>query len=178
MDDHEREDLHNKNIRLMDHSYDGIQEFDQKLPNWWLFTLYGAIVFSVLFWVIRHQWMNDEYDFQKLETELAMVEEAKLEQTLQMLNDDTLYGFAQNPEWVDKGRETFMTNCISCHGADLKGGIGVNLTDSEWLHGGKPTEIFNTITNGVPLKGMQSWQGQLGPRQIAELVSFILSKQS
>ena len=178
MDNQEREDLRNKNIKLLDHDYDGIQEFDQKLPNWWLFTLYSAIVFSVMFWVVRHQWMNDQYDFSKLETELAQVEEAKLEQTLKMLNNDTLYGFSKDPEWVAKGRETFMANCISCHGQDLTGGIGANLVDDEWLHGGEPIDIFHTITNGVPAKGMQSWQGQLGPRQIAELVSFILSKQS
>lgn len=177
MDKQERDDLRSKNIKLMEHSYDGIQEFDQKLPNWWLLTLYGAIVFSVIFWVVRHQWMDGQFDFIKLEAELAQIEEAKLEQTLQMLNDDTLYGFSRNAEWTAAGEKVFSANCVSCHGADLKGGIGVNLIDEEWLHGGNPTDIFNTITVGVPAKGMQSWEGQLSPKQIAEAVSYILSKK-
>ena len=63
MDEKEREDLRNNNITLLEHNYDGIQEFDQKLPNWWLFTLYGAIAFSIVFWIVRHQWMDDQYDF-------------------------------------------------------------------------------------------------------------------
>jgi cytochrome c oxidase cbb3-type subunit 3 len=95
-----------------------------------------------------------------------------------MLNDDTLIAFSRDAEWIGKGQRTFETNCVSCHGADLTGGIGANLVDATWLHGGKPTEIFHTITNGVPEKGMQSWQGQLSPKQIAELAAFILSKQS
>lgn len=178
MDKKERDDLRNKNIILLEHDFDGIQEFDQKLPKWWLMTLYGAIVFSVVFWVVRHQWMNGEFDLNKLETELAMIEGAKLEQTLQMLNNDTLYGFSKNAEWVAAGAYIFKLNCISCHGADLTGGIGENLIDAEWLHGGTPTDIFKTITEGVPAKGMQSWEGQLSPKQIAEVVAFVLNKQS
>jgi len=178
MDEKEREDLRNQNIKLLEHNYDGIQEFDQKLPNWWLFTLYGAIVFSVVFWIVRHQWMNDRYDFTKLETQLAMVEDAKMQETLAILNDDTLHGFSEDPQWVAAGNVTFQQNCAACHKPDLSGLIGPSLTDSEWIHGGNPTDIFHTITNGVPEKGMPTWGGPLGPKKIAELVAFILSKQA
>ncbi len=176
MDEKEREDLRNNNITLLEHNYDGIQEFDQKLPNWWLFTLYGAIAFSIVFWIVRHQWMDDQYDYNKLENQLAMVEEAKIQETLAILNDETLRSFSQNPDWVAAGNATFQQNCAACHKPDLTGIVGPNLTDNEWLHGGNPTDIFNTITNGVPEKGMQAWGGQLGPKKIAELVSLILSK--
>lgn len=177
MDEKERNDLHDPNIKLMDHEYDGIQEFDQKLPNWWLFTLYGAIVFSIIFWIVRHQWQGDDYDYTKLEAQLAQVEEANLEATLAILNDDTLYGFAENPDWVAAGEKTYMQNCAACHKPDLTGLVGPSLIDEEWLHGSNPTDIFNTITDGVPDKGMQAWASQLGPKKIAEVVSFVLSQQ-
>jgi cytochrome c oxidase cbb3-type subunit III len=177
MDPQEREDLRNRNITLLDHEYDGIQEFDQKLPNWWLFTLYITIVFSVIFWVVQHQWLEGQRDLVTLEKQLALVEDARTEQTLQMLNDDTLRGFAMDGEWVARGESSYRANCLSCHGASLEGGIGPSLVDGEWLHGSNPTDIFQIITVGVPEKGMQAWQSQLGPRKIAEVVAFVLSKQ-
>jgi len=184
MDEKEREDLRNKNIKLLDHDYDGIQEFDQKLPNWWLFSLYGAIIFSVLYWVVRHQWMDGQYDFDKLENQLAMVEDARLEATLQMLDNDTLVAFSKNEEWISNGAATYTTNCVACHGTDLTAMVsginlpGVNLVDDEWIHGSNPTDIYNVIAKGVPAKGMQAWEGQLGPKRIAEVVAYLLSQQS
>ncbi len=178
MDEKEKKDLQGQNIKLLEHDYDGIQEFDQKLPNWWLFTLYGAIVFTVIYWVVRHQWMGDMFDYQKLETELAMVEDARLEETLAILNDDTLRSFSENADWVAAGNATFQQNCAACHKPDLTGLVGPSLIDDEWIHGGNPTDIFNTITNGVTEKGMQAWESQLGPKKIAEVVAFVLSKQS
>jgi len=52
-------------VVLLDHEYDGIQEYDQRLPNWWLFTLYGAIVFSVLYWFFHFQSNVAESDADK-----------------------------------------------------------------------------------------------------------------
>jgi cytochrome c oxidase cbb3-type subunit III len=177
MDQKERDDLRNKNIQLLDHDYDGIQEFDQKLPNWWLFTLYITIAFSVVYWIVRHQWMGGEYDFNKLDQQLALVEDARLQETLAILNDDTLRGFADNAEWVARGRAIYLQNCAACHLVDLSGSVGPSLVDGEWVHGGNPTDIFNVITNGVIDKGMQAWGNQLGPKRIAETVAYILSEQ-
>ncbi|MCG8528350.1 MAG: c-type cytochrome [Opitutales bacterium] len=181
MDEKEREDLRNKNIKLLDHEYDGIREFDQKLPNWWLISLYATIVFSVIYWVVRHQWMDGEFDFKKLETELAMVEEARLEETLQMLDDDILMAFSRASDWTEAGAATFTQNCVACHGSDLKGENlpGVSLVDAEWLYGNKPTEMYGIVANGSPdlTSGMVAWEGLLGPKKIAEVVAYILSKQ-
>jgi cytochrome c oxidase cbb3-type subunit 3 len=65
---------------------------------------------------------------------------------------------------------------VACHGKELKGGIGFNLVDAEWIHGARPAEIYHTIAAGVPEKGMQAWESQLGQKRIAEVVAYILSK--
>jgi cytochrome c oxidase cbb3-type subunit III len=68
-------------------------------------------------------------------------------------------------------------NCAGCHGYDLTGGMGPDLTDDSWLYGGKPGEIFHTISEGTP-RGMPSWKGQLTPDQIWQLVTYIQSKHA
>jgi cytochrome c oxidase cbb3-type subunit 3 len=177
MDEKEKKYMEKNKIKLLDHDYDGIQEFDQKLPNWWLFTLYITIIFSVFFWVVRHQWMEGKFDLVKLEAELAMVEEAAVAQTLEMLNDEALYAFAEDAEWVAKGETIFVQNCAQCHLEDLSGSVGPNLVDDEWIHGSNPTDMYNTVKNGVLEKGMQPWDGLLSPKQMAEVVAYVISKQ-
>jgi len=159
---------------LRDHVYDGIEEFDQKLPNWWLLTFYGAILFSVIFWFAKETDFHALSDTQKVDKVMAQIEAARLE-AMGELDDDILWQMSQTPSIVAKGEAIFKTNCVACHGADLTGGIGVNLVDNEWLHGGNPMSIINTITHGVPEKGMQSWGPVLGPQGVSQAAAFILS---
>ncbi len=59
--------------------------------------------------------------------------------------------------------------------ADGGGGIGPNLTDDYWLHGGKLTDIYRTVKLGWPDKGMQAWQSVYDPGQMLQLASFVRS---
>lgn len=170
-----------KGVTLLEHSYDGIQEFDQKLPNWWLFTLYGAILFSIAYWLVVHQVLQGTRDTLLLENELAQVEARRIEETVKLLDDANLLELSRNPEFVAAGSQVFMTNqCATCHGADLRSGpgmVGVNLVDSEWKHGGNPISIFNTITQGVASAGMPRHEGILSPTAIAQVTAYVLSMQ-
>ncbi len=76
---------------------------------------------------------------------------------------------------IKAGHEIFSKNCISCHGPQGQGGIGPNLTDDYWLHGSDISHIANTITRGVPSKGMITWRGVLSKKQIHQVASFILT---
>ena len=90
-------------------------------------------------------------------------------------SDNPLQGSA---EAASAGKVLFgKMNCAGCHGYDLTGGMGPDLTDNSWLYGGKPGEIFHTISEGTP-RGMPSWKGQLTPEQIWQLVTFIQSKHA
>ena len=73
------------------------------------------------------------------------------------------------------GKEAYLQNCVTCHGADGQGGVGPNLTDQYWLHGGDVKAVFKTIEYSIPEKGMVSWQNNFTPKQMQQLTSFILS---
>jgi cytochrome c oxidase cbb3-type subunit 3 len=83
---------------------------------------------------------------------------------------------SRNPVFVDAGRATFQSTCASCHHAALTGGIGPNLVDAEWIHGGTPADVLKTVTEGVLTKGMPGWGPMLGGKKVSEVVAFILSQ--
>ncbi|MEE9465998.1 MAG: cbb3-type cytochrome c oxidase N-terminal domain-containing protein [Candidatus Neomarinimicrobiota bacterium] len=75
---------------------------------------------------------------------------------------------------LSAGRELFAAQCANCHGNAGQGGIGPNMTDEYWLHGGDMTDVVRTIYVGVPAMGMIAWLGTLSPAQIHQVASFIL----
>jgi len=156
------------------HSYDGIREYDKRLPNWWLWTFYVTIIFAVIYWLYYFTTGVGPDDPTALARELARIETAKLE-AVATLSDDALWKMSRNDAFVAAGRATFETTCATCHNVKLTGGIGPNLLDQQWIHGGKPTEIFQTVTTGVPAKGMPTWGPVLGTKKITEVVAYILS---
>ena len=169
---------------LRPHTYDGIQEYDQLLPNWWLFTLYITIVFFVIYWVGYYQMGIGKTDGQAVDEVVTAIEKAR-EKELLGIDDAKLWAMSKNPEIVAAGKATFMTPglCVTCHGPDLSGTLagaklpGLALNDTEWKHGGKPTEIFKLVRKGAPdiTKGMPAWEPTLGVKKVSEAVAFILS---
>lgn len=164
-----------KGVILRDHVVDGIQEYDQRLPMWWLIILFGAILFSIIYWVVI-----DDRRFVggvdlTLEARLQEIATKKLASSIDVTNDALFWEMAANPTFVSTGKELFVANCVQCHGAELQGGIGFNLVDDEWVHGSKPSEIYATIYNGVLDKGMPAQGSLLGQKRIAEVVAYVLS---
>jgi cytochrome c oxidase cbb3-type subunit III len=162
---------------LRPHSYDGIQEYDQRLPNWWLFTLYGAIIFAAAYWAYYEWTGHMEPGWVRVNNQIEALSLAALEQGAAP-NSTKLWDLSQDPTSVASGEKTFLSNCAACHGIDLKGGIGQDLTDPEWIHGGTPIAIFELITVGVATKGMPTWGPILGQKRIAEVTAFIIAKNS
>jgi cytochrome c oxidase cbb3-type subunit 3 len=96
--------------------------------------------------------------------------------------DENTVVFLSNKEDIETGKSLFTNGpCVSCHGNDGSGivmgqpGIGPNLTDDYWLHGGSIKNIFTTIKYGFPIKGMQSWESTFSAKQIAQLASYVKS---
>ncbi len=74
---------------------------------------------------------------------------------------------------IAAGKEIYTSVCWACHGKAGEGGAGPNLTDEFWLHKGSLNDIYASIKIGYPDKGMQSWQKQYSPKQMAQLTSYI-----
>ncbi|MCX6944250.1 MAG: c-type cytochrome [Opitutales bacterium] len=161
--------------KLRPHVFDGdIQEYDQRLPNWWLMTLYGAIVFWAGYWFYYERAHYGPTNAAAVEQQPAIIEAKRLAAT-PAVDDASLWKMSRNPVFVEAGRATFNSTCVSCHTEKLTGGIGANLVDQLWIHGGKPTEIYATVTNGVLAKGMPPWGPVLGGKKITEAVAYVLS---
>ncbi len=160
---------------LRPHTYDGIQEYDKRLPNWWLWTLYGAIAFSVGYWFNYHWVGTMQSSGQRVEAEMRRIALAAAQSSSANLTDDQLWDMSRDSKIVAAGKATFVTTCASCHQEDLSGKIGPNLKDQNWIHGGTPNEIVTTLVNGVPAKGMPTWGPVLGRAKISEVAAFVLS---
>jgi cytochrome c oxidase cbb3-type subunit 3 len=167
---------HEKDI-LLDHDYDGIKELDNNLPPWWLYMFYLSIAFSVFYFAKHHIFgdgdiMYKQYNEQMAEAEVQIAEYMKIagnsidENNVEALTDAGA---------IAEGKDIYTKNCIACHGANGEGGVGPNLTDNYWLHGCGIKNIFKTIKNGVPEKGMISWKTQLSPVQIQQVASYIIT---
>lgn len=161
---------------LRPHVYDGIQEFDNRLPNWWLWTFYGAIIFSVIYWFSYYDTQMMDSDSVIMARELSRIEEARLASVGEISNE-TLWAMSRNAGFVSSGMLVYMENCASCHGVNLEGGIGLALNDGNWKYGGEPLNIFDIVANGSPDRtaGMQAWERQLGPQRVSQVVAYILS---
>ncbi len=176
-------------ITLREHVFDGIEEYDQKLPNWWLFTLYITIVWFVIAWFVYYQTpLRTLTDHEKVDARIAEIEamkKAELEKMLATLNDDTLQQMSTDPNHTGAGKAIFEAKCAACHGLALDAKLngiqlpGLPLNDTEWKYGGNPLAIMKTVTEGSPdiTKGMIAWKTQLGPTDIAQVVAYILSRQ-
>ena len=170
--------------KLRPHTYDGIQEYDQRLPNWWLFTFYIMIVAFVVWWVGYYQLGVGKTDTEAVDTVVGEIEKAR-EKELESIDDAKLWAMSRDPEVVAAGKATFMTPgmCVTCHGPDLSGTLmgvklpGLPLNDTEWKHGGTPTQIFKLVRKGAPdvTKGMPAWEPTLGVKRVSEAVAFVLS---
>lgn len=166
---------------LMDHEYDGIMELDNKLPPWWLYMFYFTIVFGV-FYVGYYHFSDGLSQEEEYLAEMALAEEQKAVFLASAANnvDESNAEVLTDATALANGKERFETLCVACHGAtggstQTPPGVGPNLTDEYWLHGGGVKNIFKTIKYGVPAKGMISWEAQLSPRQIQEVASYIIS---
>ncbi|MFO1054736.1 MAG: cbb3-type cytochrome c oxidase N-terminal domain-containing protein [Planctomycetota bacterium] len=163
---------------LREHEFDGIQEFDNHLPNWWLWTFYGACIFAFFYWLYYHGYGFGKSPMDNYRAEAAAAQAAAVET---MFTDDELRAASKDAAVVKAGSELFTANCVACHapnaGGILNGALlpGPNLTDNAWIHGGAPMQIFATVWKGVPEKGMVTWGPVLGKERIRSVVAYVLT---
>lgn len=162
----------------LDHNYDGIKELDNHLPPWWKWLFYGTIAWSVVYLVVYHITDSVPLQQQEYENEVAMAEEQlrkiRAAEPVAAI-DEAALSYTADADLIGKGAVVFKNNCASCHKDKGEGSIGPNLTDEYWLHGGSIQNIFTTVKNGVPEKGMIAWNAILKPEEIRDVSFFIMS---
>ena len=152
------------------HVCDGIEEADNKLPHWWLWTFYLAIIFALLYWAYYHLFGVGDTPLADYEVERAQLVARGAE-----VDEEALVALAQDPLAVEEGRTIFVESCAQCHLANASGDIGPNLTDEYWLHGGAPKDVYRTIYKGFLEKGMPEWGPTLGPGGVRKVTAYVMT---
>ncbi|MBA4311443.1 MAG: cytochrome oxidase subunit III [Chlorobiaceae bacterium] len=162
----------------MDEDFDGITELDNRIPPWFNYLFGATIIFAVVYMISYHVLKTSPLPHDEFSDELAS---ADLMRRVRMasegeINEDKLVALKDDAS-LKEGMEKFKKNCVSCHGSEGGGIVGPNLADQHWIHGGSVKNIFATIKNGVPEKGMISWKLVFTPKEIQQIASYILTLQ-
>ncbi len=160
------------------HEYDGIKELDNPPPTLFTMLFYGCILFA---WAYAGYYLAGDgapqaAEYAKKYATLDALKRAHAnEERARPLTEADLLGASQDPAQTLKGRSVYQSKCASCHGDQGQGGIGPNLCDRFWIHGGKGVEIEKTVSEGVAEKGMPPWGGILTRDERREIVGFLIS---
>lgn len=149
-------------VETTGHEWDGLKELNNPLPRWWLWVFYACCLWSFWYFVIYPAWpvpggatkgtqgytqykelaKNQQEIADRQNAYLAKFEKASFDE---IFNDPALYAFAEAG-----GAAAFKDNCATCHGTGAEGNFGYpNLNDDDWLWGGKPSDIYQTLQHGI-----------------------------
>ncbi len=162
------------------HAWDeDLVEYNNPLPRWWIWLFYITILFSLAYLVLypglgsyagAYQWTSKkQYD-----EEVAKANALSGPMFEKYAKTD-LKQLAQDPPAMALGQKLFLNNCAQCHSSDAGGGRGYpNLTDTDWIYGGAPETIEQTIANGRTAM-MPPWGAVLGDEGVKDMAHYVMS---
>ncbi len=163
------------------HVWDGdLREMNNPLPRWWVGLFLITIVFALAYLALYPGLGNSAGKLNWSSSEQYNAEMAKANQALEPLYAKYAsmapQDVAKDPQAMAIGDRLFMNNCAQCHGSDARGSKGFpNLTDRDWLHGGSPEKINETLVNGRNglMPPMAAAVGS--PEDVRNLAHYVLS---
>jgi cytochrome c oxidase cbb3-type subunit III len=160
---------------LLDHAYDGIREYDNPLPRWWVWLFAGSFVFSIGYYFHYHVSHNGASVAADYEADVAAAREQQAKASLaQPVSEDSLAKLMADGALMKDSAALFAQRCAACHADKGQGSIGPNLTDNAWLHGrGSLSDIYAVVDQGVLAKGMPAWGKQLSPIEVRKLAAYV-----
>jgi cytochrome c oxidase cbb3-type subunit 3 len=179
-----------KRDEMLDHEADGIREFDNDLPRWWLYGFYFTILLGAAYLVNYHVLPEPLVGPASIQAEYA-ADVAAADAARPAAPAGVAVGgggaaaaavLLTDEEDLEEGEEIYASAthpCAACHRPDLGGLVGPNLTDDQWRHGCEVGDVVNAVKVGFPLQGMLPYGGgpALTDQQVLQLASFILSKR-
>lgn len=161
---------------MLEHSYDGIQELDNRIPPWFTTLFAATVVFAGIYMFDYHVFSSSPLSAEEYNQEIALADlHRRIVLATEGSIDESQMTALTDPAAIQRGAGEFGKYCVSCHGNMGQGTVGPNLTDDYWIHGGGVRNVYATIKQGVPAKGMISWQLVFTPKQIQELASYVLT---
>jgi cytochrome c oxidase cbb3-type subunit III len=167
-------------VETTGHAWDeDLVELNNPLPRWWIWLFYITILFGFAYLALypglgtfggSYKWTS----VKQYEEEVALAE-AQSAPIYDKYAKTDLKQLAANPEALAIGQKLFLNNCAQCHSSDARGGKGYpNLTDGDWIYGGEPETIKETILNGR--KGvMPPWGPMLGDDGVKDVAHYVMS---
>lgn len=164
---------------LREHSFDGIQEYDNDLPRWWVVLFWITIVWGVGYVGYFHFYLPSPEErlassLKDREQQMASRQSAKPVVSAEE-ERARLIALTSDQKMKTIGAQVYGTSCAPCHGAEGQGLVGPNLSDNYWIHGGAPENIKHTVLEGVPAKGMIAWKTLLTEEQVNAVVVFVMN---
>jgi cytochrome c oxidase cbb3-type subunit 3 len=189
----------------MGHTFDGIEELNNPLPKWWstffLLTIIWAFGYIAMYglgnWTGLLGWKSSNQGILNIaESKAQTAANLKADSGVlvqydrEMLHAEERYApifdayaarsiedLATDSEALKVGQRLFIQNCSQCHGSDARGVTGFpNLTDSDWLYGGSPEAIKETLMNGRKASGMMAWSAALGGEEgVKSVAAYVIS---
>lgn len=185
-------------VETTGHEWDGIEEYNNPLPRWWLWTFYATIIWAVLYTIAYPAWplvkqatpgLLGYSTRAELAKDIAAFDQANsgIETKLAAADLSAIPADAELSNYaINAGGAVFRTWCAQCHGSGAAGAKGYpNLQDDDWLWGGDIEAIHTTIAHGVrneedddarysemPAFGRDEL---LEPEEIDQVVNFVLA---
>lgn len=160
---------------LLDHEYDGIREYDNPMPRWWVWIFWGSFYFSIAYFFHFHISGNGQTVAEDHQQAVALAREREAQQSLAAgISEQTLSELMAKTDVMNDASSTFIKKCAECHGNQGEGKIGPNLTDDYWIHGDASLmAIYQLVAEGVQTKGMPPWKRQMRPIELAKVAAFV-----
>lgn len=165
--------------KTMGHVWDEtLEEYNNPMPKWWSWLFVITVVFALAYLALYPGlgsfkgllgWSSvGQY---KLERERM---DAVVNPLYAKYSAMDLQAVGGDKQAMEMGKRLYMTYCVQCHGADARGAKGFpNLTDGDWLYGGEPAQIEQTIADGR--MGVMPAHAQLGADTIKDLANYVRS---
>jgi cytochrome c oxidase cbb3-type subunit III len=163
------------------HTWDGdLRELNNPLPRWWLWLFVGTVIFGLIYLAIYPGLGNfagtSGWSSQRQLAEQSAEADKLLERTFKPYEHSKAGILASNPDALRIGRNLFVNNCAACHGSDGRGAPGFpNLSDRDWLWGGTPDAIVQSISEGR-VSTMPAWRDALGGDSgVEDVLRYVMS---
>jgi cytochrome c oxidase cbb3-type subunit III len=160
---------------LSDHEYDGIQEFDNPMPRWWVWVFWGTFYFAICYALWLHVFMRGTPIMEEYTLDMGRYREEMAKREMgSEIKEETLEKLMANTAVMNDARDLFKLRCVQCHADKGQGLIGPNLTDDYWIHGhGTLMDIHGVVDGGVLTKGMPAWGKTLSRVEVAKLAAYV-----